>query len=66
MLIRPPLPLPARVPYAVLASAAVASLPVWARWPLRLPYAPITEATVVRAAGTALVRTLRWISTPAA
>jgi uncharacterized protein (DUF2236 family) len=66
MLIRPPLPLPARVPYAVLASAAVASLPVWARWPLRLPYAPITEATVVRAAGSALVRTLRWITTPAA
>jgi uncharacterized protein (DUF2236 family) len=66
LLLRPPLPMPVRVPYAVLASAAVSSLPVWARWPLRLPYAPITEATVVRAAGTGLVRTLRWITTPAA
>lgn len=66
LLLRPPLPLAARLPYAVLASAAVASLPVWARWPLRLPYAPIAEATVVRAAGAGLVRTLRWISAPAA
>jgi hypothetical protein len=60
------LPVAARLPYAVLASAAVASLPAWARWPLRLPYLPLTEATVVRAAGTGLVRTLRWISAPAA
>jgi uncharacterized protein (DUF2236 family) len=66
LLVRPPLPVAARVPYAVLASAAVASLPTWARWPLRLPYLPIAEATVVRAAGTGLVRTLRWISAPAA
>jgi uncharacterized protein (DUF2236 family) len=66
MLLRPPLPIAARVPYAVLASAAVASMPVWARWPLRLPYLPVAEATVVRAGGAGLVRTLRWISTPAA
>jgi len=66
LLLRPPLPLAARLPYAVLASAAVASLPVWARWPLRLPYAPLAEATVVRGAGGALVRTLRWITAPAA
>jgi len=66
LLLRPPLPVAARVPYAVLGSAAVASLPVWARWPLRLPYAPVAEATIVRAAGAGLVRTLRWITTPAA
>jgi uncharacterized protein (DUF2236 family) len=66
LLVRPPLPVAARLPYAVLASAAVASLPVWARWPLRLPYLPLAEATVVRAGGAGLVRTLRWISTPAA
>lgn len=66
ILLQPPLPVPARLPYAVLATAAVASLPVWARWPLRLPYAPLAEATVVRAAGSGLVRTLRWISAPAA
>jgi uncharacterized protein (DUF2236 family) len=64
LLVRPPLPAYARPPYAVLASAAVASLPLWARWPLRLPYLPLAESTVVRAAGTGLVRTLRWIATP--
>ena len=66
LLVHPPLPIAARLPYAVLGSAAVASLPVWARWPLRLPYVPIVETTVVRAGGTGLVRTLRWITTPAA
>jgi uncharacterized protein (DUF2236 family) len=64
LLVRPPLPAYARPPYAVLASAAVASLPLWARWPLRLPYVPLAESTVVRAAGTGVVRTLRWIATP--
>jgi uncharacterized protein (DUF2236 family) len=64
LLVRPPLPAYARPPYAVLASAAVASLPLWARWPLRLPYLPLAESTVVRAAGTGLVRTLRWIAAP--
>jgi uncharacterized protein (DUF2236 family) len=63
LLLRPPLPVIARAPYAALASAAVASLPPWARWPLRLPYFPLTEATVVRAAGTGIVRGLRWITT---
>ena len=65
MLLRPPLPLPARAPYGILAAAAVASLPVWARWPLRLPYLPLAEATVVRLAGDGLVRGIRWVLTPA-
>jgi uncharacterized protein (DUF2236 family) len=60
LLLRPPLPAIARPPYAVLASASVASLPVWARWPLRLPYLPLAESTVVRAAGKGIVRTIRW------
>jgi len=64
MLLQPPLPLAARAPYAVLAAAAVASLPRWARWPLRLPYLPLSEATVVRLAGDGLVRTIRWAMTP--
>ena len=64
ILLRPPLPVIARAPYALLASTAVASLPAWARWPLRLPYLPITEATLVRAAGAGIVRTLRWVSAP--
>jgi uncharacterized protein (DUF2236 family) len=64
MLIRPPLPLAARPAYAVLAAAAVASLPAWARLPLRLPYLPLTEATLVRAGGTGIVRTIRWATAP--
>jgi uncharacterized protein (DUF2236 family) len=64
MLLQPPLPLAARPPYAVLAAAAVGSLPRWARWPLRLPYLPVAEATVVRLAGDGLVRTIRWAMTP--
>jgi uncharacterized protein (DUF2236 family) len=66
MLLQPPLPLAARAPYAVLAAAAVASLPRWARWPLRLPYLPVAESTVVRLAGDGLVRTIRWAMTPPA
>jgi uncharacterized protein (DUF2236 family) len=65
MLLTPPLPLAARAPYAILAAAAVASLPRWARWPLRLPYLPLAEATVVRLAGDGLVRGIRWVMTPA-
>ncbi|WP_375503269.1 oxygenase MpaB family protein [uncultured Jatrophihabitans sp.] len=65
LLLRPPLPLIARPPYAVLGAAAVASLPRWARRPLHLPpQLPITEATAVRAAGKGLVGMLRWVSTP--
>jgi uncharacterized protein (DUF2236 family) len=64
MLLKPPLPLPVRAPYGILAAAAVASLPSWARWPLRLPYLPLAEATVVRLAGEGLVRGIRWVMTP--
>ena len=65
LLLTPPLPLAARAPYGILAAAAVASLPRWARWPLRLPYLPLAEATVVRLAGDGLVRGIRWVMTPA-
>ncbi len=64
MLMTPPLPVVARPPYAVLAAAAVALLPAWARWPLRLPYLPLTEATTVRLAGHGLVSGLRWVMSP--
>lgn len=64
LLLQPPLPAIARPPYAVLAAASVASLPAWARWPLRLPYLPLAEATVVSAAGIGIVRILRWITAP--
>jgi uncharacterized protein (DUF2236 family) len=61
LLLHPPLPYLARAPYAVLAAAAIAELPAWARWPLRLPYLPISEATTIPAIGHVLVRTTRWV-----
>ncbi|HEX6346533.1 oxygenase MpaB family protein [Umezawaea sp.] len=60
LVLKAPLPLVARPPYAVLAATAIAMLPPWARLPLRLPYLPLTEATAIRVAGHGLVRGLRW------
>ena len=65
LLLRAPLPLAARVPYTALASAAVGLMPGWTRWPLRLPYLPATEATVVRLAGHGVTAAIRWATTPA-
>ncbi|SDP14501.1 oxygenase MpaB family protein [Lentzea jiangxiensis] len=62
LLFTAPLPLLARGPYGILTATAVASLPVWARIPLRLPYLPIAEATGVRFAGHALMRGMRWVT----
>jgi uncharacterized protein (DUF2236 family) len=64
MLVRTPMPLYARPPYALIAATAVSTLPAWARWPLRLPYLPITEATAVRLAGKTIVSGIRWAMTP--
>ncbi len=64
MLLNPPLPLVIRPVYGVLGAAAVGLLPRWTRWPLRLPYLPVTEAIPVRAAGEALTRTIRWATAP--
>lgn len=67
LVLRPPLPVVARVPYALLAASSVAMLPAWARLPLRLPYLPLAEATAVRLAGHAMVGGIRWAMTrPAA
>ena len=60
LLLNPPLPLVARVPYGVLAAAAVSLLPAWARRALWLPRLPVAEAVVVRPAGQAMMRTIRW------
>jgi uncharacterized protein (DUF2236 family) len=59
-LLAPPLPLAARVPYGVLFSAAVTTLPWWARWSLRLPVLPLSEPLAVRPLGIAVCRTLQW------
>ena len=67
LLLSPPLPAVARAPYGVLAAAAVSLLPGWARRPLRLPRLPVTETVLVRPAGHAMVRAIRWAtSAPAA
>ena len=47
LLVRPPRPLAARPMYGVIAAAAVALLPRWARRPLMLPYFPVVEAVAV-------------------
>ena len=64
LLLNPPLPVLARAPYAGLAAAAVALMPVWARRKLLLPYLPVTERVVVRGIGVALTRTIRWALVP--
>lgn len=60
LLLEPPLPLAARAPYTVLAAAAVSLLPGWARWPLRLPLLPVSEAVLVKPAGAAMTQLIRW------
>ncbi len=60
LVFEPPLPLAARAAYAPIAAAAVGLLPRWARWPLHLPWLPVTEATIGRAAGEAITRGIRW------
>lgn len=57
----PPLPLPARGPYALLAATAVGELPPWARRELRLPDIPWADSLLVRPAGHAVVGTIRWV-----
>lgn len=60
LLWQPPMPLAGRAPYAVLAAGAVGLLPRWARRPLGLPWLPVAETVVIRPAGEAVTRTLRW------
>ncbi|WP_006243515.1 oxygenase MpaB family protein [Mycolicibacterium tusciae] len=63
LLLTPPLPLVARAPYGLLAATSVAMLPAWARMPLRLPYFPPVEATLIRASGRVVVGGIRWALT---
>lgn len=60
LLRHPPVSLTARAPYALLAGAAMGLLPRWARSPLRLPYLPTMEATLVRAGGQSITSGIRW------
>jgi uncharacterized protein (DUF2236 family) len=60
LLLTPPVPMLLRPGYGMLAAAAVGLMPTWTRWPLRLPYVPVTEATVSRTAGHLATATIRW------
>jgi uncharacterized protein (DUF2236 family) len=64
LLVHPPVPLAIRVPYGVLAAAAVGLMPRWTRWPLRLPWLPVAEASAVRLGGEVVTRSIRWAMTP--
>jgi uncharacterized protein (DUF2236 family) len=64
MLLQPPLPPVVRPAYSLLGAAAVGLLPRWARWPLRLPYLPLAEGTVIRVAGDTVTRAIRWAMAP--
>jgi uncharacterized protein (DUF2236 family) len=63
LLWRPPLPLPARPAYGVLVAAAIGLMPAWTRWPLRLPWLPISGPVVTRVLGSAATTTIRWVLT---
>jgi uncharacterized protein (DUF2236 family) len=63
LLLTPPLPVVARAPYGLLAATSVAMLPGWARMPLRLPYFPPVEATLIRLSGRVVVGGIRWALT---
>jgi uncharacterized protein (DUF2236 family) len=64
-----PLAWPARIPYATLYAAAVASLPGWARSMLGVPRIPVVDGLAVApagyVAGRAMVGGLRWLVTGA-
>jgi uncharacterized protein (DUF2236 family) len=64
LLLTPPLDPPARAAYALLAAATVATLPAWARIPLRLPLLPVTERLVLWPLGAAITAGLRWVTSP--
>jgi uncharacterized protein (DUF2236 family) len=60
LVVTPPLPTALRPAYLPIAAAAIGLLPRWSRWPLRLPWLPLTEATLGRATGDAVTRVIRW------
>ncbi len=64
VVLKPPLALAVRPAYAVLVAAAVGLMPRWSRRPLRLPFLPFSERTVVRLLGSAATGTLRWALGP--
>ncbi|MCX5403131.1 DUF2236 domain-containing protein [Streptomyces sp. NBC_00335] len=64
LLRHPPVPRPARAPYALLAANAIALLPPWAPALLGLRPATGPAGTCVSVSGHALTRTIRWAMAP--
>lgn len=63
LLLQPPLDLVGRIPYSVIAAAAVATLPAWARVELRIPPMPLVDRLVARPLGNLVAGTIRWATT---
>jgi uncharacterized protein (DUF2236 family) len=59
----PDLPLPARLPYGVLVTAAIGLMPTWSRRPLGLPMLPVGHDRVARPLGALATHTIRWAMT---
>ncbi|MFH8802051.1 oxygenase MpaB family protein [Streptomyces sp. NPDC017936] len=64
LLLDPPVPLAARLPYGVLAANAVSLLPDWAARELRLPRLPVVDGLCVRPLGRAVTAAIRWAMSP--
>ena len=64
LMFNPPLPYPARAAYYSLVAATVATLPVWSRDLLRIPYLPVSERFALRPLGGLFTRGLLWITAP--
>ncbi|MFE7814215.1 oxygenase MpaB family protein [Streptomyces sp. NPDC057433] len=64
LLLNPPVPVLARLPYGALAAGAVSLLPVWASRALWLPRVPPAEDVFVRPLGTAVTAVIRWALAP--
>jgi len=60
LLLSPPLPLASRPGYAMLAAAAVSTLPGGARRLLRLPRIPLADGVIGSGVGKAATSTIRW------
>ncbi|MGW2638090.1 oxygenase MpaB family protein [Streptomyces sp. NPDC001348] len=64
LLLRPPVPLAARLPYGMIAVNAVSLLPPWASRALWLPRLPIGEGLLVQPLGSAVTSVIRWAMAP--
>jgi uncharacterized protein (DUF2236 family) len=64
ILLTPPLPPLARVPYAAIAGAAVEMMPGWGRAELALPWVPAVSSVLARPAGAVITSAIRWAMAP--